>query len=189
MRRSPGKVVLVAGLVLLLLAGRDRRSPRRSTTRGLPRGPYPRSAAAPSSPRPTRAPPTRRRPPTSRPGTRTSPQAPVDPNSARDHRLHQLPRRRLPAPRLRLAARVRLPLRGRRQATRSGTKVNFTAYGDESDHGAYRVPLNAPVEGGPRLGRRPPRDRRRPLALHALRALPRLPAQRSRSRTGTPTSA
>jgi hypothetical protein len=29
------------------------------------------------------------------------------------------------------------------------TKVRFTAYGDESDHGKYRVPLNAPVEGGP----------------------------------------
>jgi hypothetical protein len=28
------------------------------------------------------------------------------------------------------------------------TKVHFTAYDDESDHGAYRVPLNALVEGG-----------------------------------------
>ncbi len=28
------------------------------------------------------------------------------------------------------------------------TKVKFTAYGDESDHGKYRVPTNAPVEGG-----------------------------------------
>ena len=28
------------------------------------------------------------------------------------------------------------------------TKVNFTAYGDESDHGAYRVPLKSLVEGG-----------------------------------------
>jgi len=28
------------------------------------------------------------------------------------------------------------------------TKVNFTAYGDESTHGSYRVPLNALVEGG-----------------------------------------
>src|SRR6476660_4275635 len=28
------------------------------------------------------------------------------------------------------------------------TKVHFTAYGDESDHGAYRVPLKALVEGG-----------------------------------------
>ena len=27
-------------------------------------------------------------------------------------------------------------------------KVRFTAYGDESDKGKYRVPLNAPVEGG-----------------------------------------
>jgi hypothetical protein len=27
-------------------------------------------------------------------------------------------------------------------------KVKFTAYGDESDKGKYRVPLNAPVEGG-----------------------------------------
>jgi hypothetical protein len=27
-------------------------------------------------------------------------------------------------------------------------KVKFTAYGDESDHGKYRVPLDAPVEGG-----------------------------------------
>ena len=29
-------------------------------------------------------------------------------------------------------------------------KVKFTAYGDESDHGAYRVPLKALVEGGQR---------------------------------------
>lgn len=28
------------------------------------------------------------------------------------------------------------------------TKVKFTAYGDESDKGKYRVPLKAPVEGG-----------------------------------------
>jgi hypothetical protein len=28
------------------------------------------------------------------------------------------------------------------------TKLKFTAYGDEADHGKYRVPLNAPVEGG-----------------------------------------
>jgi hypothetical protein len=28
------------------------------------------------------------------------------------------------------------------------TKVKFTAYGDESDHGVYRVPLNSLVEGG-----------------------------------------
>jgi hypothetical protein len=30
------------------------------------------------------------------------------------------------------------------------TRVRFTAYGDESTHGIYHVPLNAPVEGGPK---------------------------------------
>ena len=30
------------------------------------------------------------------------------------------------------------------------TRVRFTAYGDESDHGRYRVPLGSPVEGGKR---------------------------------------
>jgi hypothetical protein len=29
-------------------------------------------------------------------------------------------------------------------------KVRFTAYGSESDHGKYRIPLSAPVEGGPK---------------------------------------
>jgi hypothetical protein len=28
-------------------------------------------------------------------------------------------------------------------------RIKFTAYGDESDHGKYRIPLSAPVEGGP----------------------------------------
>ncbi|MEK6250492.1 MAG: hypothetical protein AABM43_00895 [Actinomycetota bacterium] len=28
------------------------------------------------------------------------------------------------------------------------SRVHFTAYGDESDHGRYRVPAHAPVEGG-----------------------------------------
>ena len=35
---------------------------------------------------------------------------------------------------------------GKRQRKR--IKVRFTAYGDESDHGKYRVPLGSPVEGG-----------------------------------------
>jgi hypothetical protein len=33
-------------------------------------------------------------------------------------------------------------------AKQKRTRVNFTAYGNESDHGAYRVPLNSLVEGG-----------------------------------------
>jgi hypothetical protein len=31
-------------------------------------------------------------------------------------------------------------------------KVHFTAYGDESSHGKYRIPAHAPVEGGNGLG-------------------------------------
>jgi len=34
-----------------------------------------------------------------------------------------------------------------RKAKRS--RIHFTAYGDESDHGRYRVPGSSPVEGGP----------------------------------------
>jgi hypothetical protein len=44
-----------------------------------------------------------------------------------------------------LVAALGLMLVGKRQRR---TTVNFTAYGDESDHGAYRVPLKALVEGG-----------------------------------------
>jgi hypothetical protein len=33
-------------------------------------------------------------------------------------------------------------------AKQKRTKVNFTAFGGDSDHGAYRVPLNSLVEGG-----------------------------------------
>ena len=32
------------------------------------------------------------------------------------------------------------------------SKVRFTAYGDESDHGRYRVPARAPIEGGKHSG-------------------------------------
>ncbi len=46
--------------------------------------------------------------------------------------------------------------------------VHFTAYGSESDHGTYRVPLNAPVEGGAPVGRRPSRDRLRPVPMPSV---------------------
>jgi len=29
-----------------------------------------------------------------------------------------------------------------------GVPVNFTAFGNQSDHGAYKIPLDAPIEGG-----------------------------------------
>ena len=67
------------------------------------------------------------------------------------------------------------------------TKVRFTAYGDESDHGKYRIPLNAPVEGGANAdGDRHvlAYDKARCKLYELYRAFPR----RSRS-AGTPTSA
>ena len=67
------------------------------------------------------------------------------------------------------------------------TKVNFTAYGDESDHGAYRVPFKALVEGGQRSD-----GDRHVLAVDRARCklyeLYRGFAGSARSRTGTPTS-
>ena len=75
--------------------------------------------------------------------------APVDPNSARiidyinshgDSELH---------PDLGPNRKYGIPYKvvgGRTRAVR----VRFTAYGAESDHGKYRIPLSAPVEGGPR---------------------------------------
>ena len=72
MRRSPGKMALVAGLVLLLIGAGIAIAKKKHHHRGLPRAPTPRSAAAPSS-RPRTPRPTRHRRRTSRPGTRTSP--------------------------------------------------------------------------------------------------------------------
>jgi len=39
-----------------------------------------------------------------------------------------------------------VPRRSARSAASSRSR--FTAYGEESDHGAYRIPLGSPVEGG-----------------------------------------
>jgi hypothetical protein len=46
--------------------------------------------------------------------------------------------------------------------------VRFGFSADESDPGPYPVPLDAPVEGGAELGRRPARARPRPRQLDAL---------------------
>ena len=45
-------------------------------------------------------------------------------------------------------------------------KVHFQ-YASESDHVRYPLGSDTRIEGGRRLGRRPARDRRRPLHLHA----------------------
>lgn len=67
------------------------------------------------------------------------------------------------------------------------TKVRFTAYGDESDHGRYRVPFSSPVEGGARSdGDRHviAYDRRRCKHYELYRAFPRTHPRRWEADSG-----
>ena len=57
-------------------------------------------------------------------------------------------------------------------------------YADESDRGPYPIPRGRPDRGRARLRRRPPRDRRGPRALPAVRAVRRLPGGRRRALAG-----
>ena len=113
-------------------------------------------------------------------------QGPARPALRRLHRLHRLPRRRPPAPRLRLAARLRLPLRGRRRRPAQAADPLHRLRRRERPR-ALPGPAERPGRGRQRQRRRPPRARRRPRRLQALRALPRLLRRQAASRTGTPT--
>ena len=146
MRRSPGKVLLVAALGLLLVGAGVAIAKKKHHRKSLPRGPYPALGACPVFP-PSHAAPNAPSAAMSRHGIRTSP------------RLRSIPTR--PAyisyigahggdflhPDFGSPRQYGFPYAvvGKRQKR---TKVNFTAYGDESDHGAYRVPLKALVAGG-----------------------------------------
>jgi hypothetical protein len=146
MRRSPGKVLLVAALGLLLIAAGVAVGKKKHHHRKLPRGPYPSLGGCPVFPASSAA--------------ATAPSAadqsawnqdvsaaPVDPNSGAyisyieahgGHFVH-------PDFASRRISGFPYAVVGRKQKR---TKVHFTAYGDESDHGTYRVPLKAMVEGG-----------------------------------------
>ena len=64
--------------------------------------------------------------------------------------------------------------------------ITYTAYGDESDPGPFPIPLDAPVEGGAGVDRRPPRAR----ACAPTRATCSSSTARSRpGRDGGPTAA
>src|SRR5829696_5829909 len=113
-----------------------------------PRGPYPSLGSCPIFPRSTAAPTA----PSAADQTASNQdisQAPLDPNSANyisdinangGDSVH---------PDFGSPREYGFPyaVAGRRQKR---TKVHFTAYGEESDHGAYRVPLKTLVEGGQR---------------------------------------
>ncbi len=65
-----------------------------------------------------------------------------------------------------------------------GVKVKYTAYGNESDKGKYKIPLKVADRGRQERRWRPPYARRRYLELQALRALPRLPRQEAQALEG-----
>jgi hypothetical protein len=145
MRRSPGSVVLVAALGLLLIAAGVAIAKKKHHGH-LPRGPYPSLGSCPIFPASSAA--------ANAPSAADESawnqdisSAPVDPNSAGylayiaahgGDSLH---------PDFGSPRQYGFPYSvvGKKQKR---TKVNFTAYGDESDHGAYRVPFKSLVEGG-----------------------------------------
>src|SRR3954462_12614429 len=146
MRRSPGKVVLVAALGLLLVAAGVAIAKKKHRHHGLPRGPYPARGACPVFPASNAA--------ANAPSAADESawnqdisQAPLDPNSAGYIAYIAAHGGDFVHPDFGSPREYGFPYAvvGKKQRR---TKVNFTAFGDESTHGAYRVPLNALVEGG-----------------------------------------
>jgi hypothetical protein len=146
MRRSPGKVALVAGLVLLLIGAGIAIAKKKHHHRGLPRGPYPALGSCPVFPASNAA--------ANAPSAgdesawnQDISAAPLDPNSAAYIAYIGAHGGDFLHPDFGSPPVYGFPYAvvGKRQKR---TKVHFTAYGDESDHGAYRVPLKALVEGG-----------------------------------------
>jgi hypothetical protein len=146
MRRSPGTVALVAGLGLLLVASGVAIAKKHHHGKSLPRGPYPSLGSCPIFPSSSAA--------ANAPSgedesawNQDISSAPLDPNSAGyiayieahgGHFLH---------PDFGSPRQYGFPY-SVIGAQQKRTKVHFTAYGDESDHGPYRVPLKSLVEGG-----------------------------------------
>jgi hypothetical protein len=146
MRTSPRSVLLVAALSLALIATGVAVAKKKHHHGKLPRGPYPSLGSCPvfpSSAAPANAPSSA----DLSAWNQDISAAPVDPNSASyisyinahggDHIYPDFG-----SPR---DFGFPYAVVGKRQKR---TKVHFTASGDESDHGAYRVPLKALVEGG-----------------------------------------
>jgi hypothetical protein len=143
MRRSPGSVVLICALSLALLGAA---AVAKQGHRAPPRGPYPDLGGCPIFPTPSTAADAPSAGDESAWNQDVS-SAPLDPNSAGyiayiDSHGGTLLHPDFGSPR---AYGFPYAVAGRSQRR---TKVNFTAYGDESDHGAYRVPLGSLVEGG-----------------------------------------
>jgi hypothetical protein len=146
MRRSPGKVVLIAALGVVLLAAGFALAKKKHHNHNLPRGPYPGLGSCPVFPASSAA----ANAPSAEDESAWNQDisgAPPDPNSAAYISYIAAHGGDLVHPDFGSPREYGFPYAvvGKKQKR---TKVNFTAYGDESDHGAYRVPLKALVEGG-----------------------------------------
>ena len=147
MRRSPGKVVLVAALALLLIVtGVAIAKKKHHHGKGLPRGPYPSLGSCPVFPFSSAAANAASGEDESAWNQNIS-SAPLDPNSAGYIAYINAHGGDFLHPDFGSPRQYGFPYAvvGARQKR---TKVHFTAYGDESDHGQYRVPLKSLVEGG-----------------------------------------
>jgi hypothetical protein len=146
MRRSPGKLVLIAALGLMLIAAGVAVAKKKHRHHGLPRGPYPSLGSCPVFPASSAA----ANAPSAADESAWNQDisaAPVDPGSAAYISYINAHGGDLVHPDFGSPREYGFPYAvvGKKQKR---TKVNFTAYGDESDHGAYRVPFKSLVEGG-----------------------------------------
>jgi len=143
--RRPGKVAAI-GLALALLMGGASVAKRKHHGHKQPRGPYPSLSGCPVFPTsgsPANAPSAADQ----SAWNQDISAAPLDPNSAAYISYIAAHGGDLVHPDFGSPRQYGFPYSvvGKKQKR---TKVHFTAYGDESDHGAYRVPLKALVEGG-----------------------------------------
>jgi hypothetical protein len=136
---------LVIGLVIVLaLAGLA--AAKKKHGGNPPRGPYPSLGACPIFPASSAAPGAPSAEDESAWNQDIS-QAPVDPNSAAYIAYIQSKGSGSLHPDFGSPAQYGFPYAVVGAKTKR-TKVKFTAYGADSDHGAYRIPLNSLVEGG-----------------------------------------
>ncbi len=138
--------MLVAGLGLLLITAGIALAKKKHHHGNLPRGPYPSLGSCPVFP-PSTVGATAPSAADESAWNQDISAAPTDPNSAAYVSYISAHGGDLIHPDFGSPREYGFPYAvvGKKQKR---TKVNFTAYGDESDHGAYRVPLKALVEGG-----------------------------------------
>ncbi|MGA8217516.1 MAG: hypothetical protein WB771_03030 [Solirubrobacterales bacterium] len=145
--RWPGKAVAIGLALALLMAGASV-AKRKHHAHHRPRGPYPRLGGCPVFPASSAA----GNAPAAADESAWNQDisaAPLDPDSAAYIAYIEAHGGDLVHPDFGSPRVYGFPYAvvGKRQKR---TKVHFTAYGGESDHGAYRVPLKALVEGGQR---------------------------------------